>query len=162
FVLWSLLVIYGAQRGSTALAIRVKGAQLPQDIMRRGGRWYGAYPVSSRPVEALLQERGGPVDQATMQRWGVPSSPLLVAAWHRRKRSVGRSGRLDATSSKVKGQWSSRARAVAKTGQTRALLLTGHRDEAAARRFLQKALRRPGVPEKSTSDGSEAHAVALR
>jgi transposase-like protein len=42
------------------------------------------------------------------------------------------------------------------------LLLTAQRDQEAALRFLQKAIRRHGVPEKITSDGSEAHAAAVR
>jgi putative transposase len=40
-------------------------------------RWYVAYPLSYRHVEALLEERGVPVDHATIQRWVVKYSPLL-------------------------------------------------------------------------------------
>ena len=49
-----------------------------------------------------------------------------------------------------------------KAGQTLAFLLTAHRDEKAAKRFLTKAIRRHGVPEKITIDGSEANAAAIR
>ncbi len=49
-----------------------------------------------------------------------------------------------------------------KTGQTIDFLLTKHRDERAAKRFLTKAIRRHGVPEKITIDGSEANAAAIR
>ena len=38
-------------------------------------RWYVAYPLSYRHVEELLEERGVPVDQATIQRWVVKHSP---------------------------------------------------------------------------------------
>jgi putative transposase len=69
---------------------------------------------------------------------------------------------IDETYIKVKGQWRYLYRAVDKTGQTIDFLLTEHRDEAAARRFLQKAIRRHGVPEKITIDGSEANAAAIR
>jgi putative transposase len=41
-------------------------------------------------------------------------------------------------------------------------LLTEERAEAAARRFLAKAIRRHGVPETITIDGSEANAAAIR
>jgi putative transposase len=64
--------------------------------------------------------------------------------------------------SKVTGQWYYLYGAVAKPGQTLACLLTEHRDEAAARRLRQKALRRPGVPEKSPLDGRAAHAAAIK
>ena len=109
-----------------------------------------------------MPERGVPVDHATIQRWVVKYSPLLAAVFHRRKRSVWLSGRMDETSIKVKGQWYYLSRAVDKTGQTMDFLLTEHRDEAAARRFLKKAIRLHGVPEKITIDGSEANAAAIR
>jgi putative transposase len=57
------------------MAISFKGAHGPKDIMRMGGQWYGASPVSYRHVEALLAARGVPVDHATIQRWGVQYSP---------------------------------------------------------------------------------------
>ena len=63
---------------------------------------------------------------------------------------------------KVKGHWYYLYRAVDKTGQTIDFLLTEHRDEKAAKRFLTKAIRRHGVPEKITIDGSEANAAAIR
>jgi transposase-like protein len=47
-------------------------------------------------------------------------------------------------------------------GQTIDFLLTEQRDERAAMRFLTKAIRRHGVPQKITIDGSEANAAAIR
>ena len=52
-------------------------------------------------------------------------------------------------------------RAVDKTGQTIDFLLTEQRDEQAAKRFLTKAIRRHGVPEKITIDGSAANKAAM-
>ena len=49
-----------------------------------------------------------------------------------------------------------------KNGQTIDFLLTEQRDERAAKRFLTQAMRRHGVPEPLTIDGSEAHAAAMR
>jgi transposase-like protein len=72
------------------------------------------------------------------------------------------SWRLDETSIKVKGQWRARARAVDQTGQTIDVLLTEDRDEQTAQRFLTKAIRRHGVPEKITIDGSAAHDAAIK
>src|SRR3989454_7020394 len=53
-------------------------------------------------------------------------------------------------------------RAVDKHGQTIDFLLTRHRDERAAKRFLTKAIRRHGVPEKITIDGSAANEAAIK
>jgi putative transposase len=87
------------------MAVSFKGAHVPQEILRRGVRWYVAYPLSDRHVDALMEERGGSVDQATSQRWGVQYSSPVADACHRRPRPGRVRGRLDATSSKVKGEW---------------------------------------------------------
>ena len=63
---------------------------------------------------------------------------------------------------RVKGEWRYLYRAVDKDGQTIDFLLTAHRDTEAALRFLQKAIRRNGVPETITIDGSDANAAAIR
>ena len=144
------------------MAISFKGAHFPPEIMLMGVRWYVAYPLSYRHVEELMEERGVPVDHATIQRWVVKYSPRLEAAFHRRKRPVWLSWRMDETYIKVKGQWRYLYRTVDKTGQTIDFLLTEHRDEAAALRFLKKAIRRHGVPEKITIDGSAANEAAIK
>ena len=69
---------------------------------------------------------------------------------------------MDETYIRVKGQWYYLYRAVDKTGQTIDFLLTRHRDERAAKRFLTKAIRRHGVPEKITIDGSAANEAAIK
>jgi putative transposase len=53
-------------------------------------------------------------------------------------------------------------RAVDTSGQTIDFLLTEQRDQEAALRFLTQAIRRHGVPEKITIDGSEANAAAIK
>jgi transposase-like protein len=144
------------------MAISFKGAHFPQEIILMGVRWYVAYPLSYRHVEELMEERGVRLDHATIQRWVVKYSPQLEEAFHQRKRPVGRSWRIDETYIKIKGQWYYLYRAVDKTGQTIDFLLTEHRDQEAALRFLKKAIRRHGVPEKITIDGSEANEAAIK
>jgi transposase-like protein len=142
--------------------ISFKRAHFPRDIILMGVRWYLAYPLSYRHVEELREERGMPVDHATIQRWIVKYSPQLEEAFYRRKRSVGVSWRMDETYIRVKGQWYYLYRAVDKTGQTIDFLLTKHRDERAAKRFLTKAIRHHSVPEKITIDGSAANEAAIK
>ena len=144
------------------MAISFKGVHFPQDIMLMGVRWYLAYPLSYRHVEELMAECGVRLDHATIQRWVVKYSPLLEKALHRRKRPVWVSWRLDETYIRVKGQWRYPYRAVDKYGQTIDFLLTEHRDKGAALRFLKKALRRNGVPETITIDGSGANEAAIK
>ena len=144
------------------MAVSFKGAHFPPDIILMGIRWYVAYPLSTRHVEELMAERGVDVDHSTINRWTIKYSPLLEEAFHRRKRQVWVSWRMDETYVKVKGQWRYLYRAVDKTGQTIDFLLTEARDEQAAKRFLTKAIRRHGVPEKITIDGSAAHEAAIK
>ena len=127
-----------------------------------GVRWYVAYPLSTRHIEELMEERGVHVDHSTINRWVIKYSPQLEETFHRRKRPVWISWRMDETYIKVKGHWHYLYRAVDKSGQTIDFLLTEQRDEQAAKRFLTQAIRRHGVPEKITIDGSEANAVAIR
>ena len=144
------------------MAISFKGAHFPKEVILMGVRWYVAYPLSTRHVEAFMEERGGEVDHATINRWVIKYSPPLEAAFHRQKRPVWLSWRLDETYIRVKGEWRYLYRAVDKCGQTIDFLLTEQRDERAAMRFLTKAIRRHGVPEKITIDGSEAKAAAIK
>jgi len=144
------------------MAVSFKGAHFPQEIILTGVRWYVAYPLNTCHVEELMLERGVHMDHSTINRWVVKYSQPLEEAFHRRKRPVWLSWRMDETYIKVKGQWYYLYRAVDKTGQTIDFLLTEQRDERAAKRFLTKAIRRHGVPEKITLDGSEANAAAIK
>jgi putative transposase len=144
------------------MAVSFKGAHFPQDIILTAVRWYVAYPLSTRHVEELMCERGVHVDHSTVNRWVIKYSPPLEAAFHRRKRPVRVSWRMDETYIKVKGAWCYLYRAVDKHGQTIDFLLTQQRDEQAAKKFLTKAIRRHGgAPEKITIDGSVANEAAI-
>jgi putative transposase len=144
------------------MVVSFKGAHFPQDIILTAVRWYVAYPLSARHVEELIGERGVHVDHSTVNRWVIKYSPQLEDAFHRRKRPVRVSWRMDETYIKIKGEWRYLYRAVDKQGQTIDFLLTEQRDQEAALRFLKKAIRRNGVPEKITIDGSDANEAAIK
>jgi putative transposase len=144
------------------MAVRLKGAHFPKEIILMGVRWYVAYPLSTRHVEELMEERGVAVDHSTIHRWVIQYSPPLAEAFHRHKHPVWGSWRMDETYIKVKGQWYYLSRAVDTHGQTIAFLLTEHRDTEAALRFLKQAMRRHGLPETMTMDGSEANEAAIK
>jgi putative transposase len=144
------------------MAVSFKGAHFPPDIILTGVRWYVAYPLSTRHVEELMRERGVPVDHSTINRWVIKYSPQLEETFHRRKRPVWVSWRMDETYIRVKGEWRYLYRAVDKYGETVDFLLTENRDTEAALRFLKKAIRRNGVPETITIDGSDANEAAIK
>ena len=139
----------------------LQGGPLPTEIILPCVRWYVAYPLSTRHVEELMLERGVHVDHSTVNRWVIKYSPQLAEAFHRRKRPVWISWRMDETYIKIKGQWYYLYRAVDKYGQTIDFLLTEQRDEPAAKRFLTKAIRRHGAGE-ITIDGSAANEAAIK
>src|SRR5207253_1030995 len=144
------------------MAISFKGAHFHPEVVLMGVRWYVAYPLSTRHVEELMEEREVEVDHSTINRWVIKYSPLLEEEFHRRKRPVWVSWRMDETYIKVRGVWRYLYRAVDKYGETIDFLLTEHRDKEAALRFLKKAIRRHGVPETITIDGSDANEAAIK
>jgi transposase-like protein len=69
---------------------------------------------------------------------------------------------MDETYIRVTGEWRYLYRAVDNTGQTIDFLLAEHQDTAAALRFLTQAIRRHGVAETITIDGSDANEAAIK
>src|ERR671916_3234501 len=114
--------------------VSFKGAHFAKEIILTCVRWYLAYSLSYRQMEELMQERCVSVDHATINRWVLKYAPQLEAAFHRRKRPVWHSWRMDETYIKVRGHWRYLYCAVDKTGQTIDFLLTEQRDERAATR----------------------------
>ena len=59
------------------MAISFKGVHVPPEVILMGVRWYVAYPLSTRHVEALMEERGVEVEHSTMNRWVIKYNPQL-------------------------------------------------------------------------------------
>ncbi len=74
--------------------------------------------LSTRHVEELMDERGLNVDYSTINWWGIKYRPQLEEKFHRRKRQMLVSWRMDETYIKVKGEWVYFYRAVDKSGKT--------------------------------------------
>ena len=141
--------------------IEFKGSHFERAVILWGVRWYVAYPISYRQLEEMMQERGVDVVHSTLNRWVLKYVPLLDKQFRARKREVGRSWRMDETYVKVKGTWKYLYRAVDKAGATMDFLLTAKRDGMAALRFLRKAIKHNGTPEKITIDKSGANTAAV-
>ena len=141
--------------------LAAKGMRFPIDVILVCIRWYAAYPLSYRHLEEMMEERGISVDHSSINRWAIRFLPLLEHAFRKHKRPVCGSGRMDETYIKVKGIWKYLYRAVDKDGKTVDFLLTARRDKAAALRFLEKAMKANGVPEKVAMDKSGANKAAM-
>src|ERR1700730_18445443 len=141
--------------------IDFKGSHFEREVILWGVRWYVAYPVSYRQLEEMMGKRGVEVDHSTLNRWVLKYVPLLDTQFRARKRPVGSSWRMDETYVRVSGAWKYLYRAVDKAGATVDFLLTAKRDRKAALRFLRKAIRHNGKPEKITVDKSGANLAAI-
>ena len=119
-----------------ALRKVLKRMHYPLEVMLVCVRWYAAYPLSLRHIEEMMQVRGVFVDHAPNHRWTIKIVPILAA-------------------------WKYLYRAVDRDGHTIDFVLRAHRDCAAARRFLERAIDLHGVPEKITIDKSGTN-VRLR
>ena len=140
----------------------LKRLHYPLDVILTCVRWYVAYPLSLRHLEEMMSERGISVDHSTVHRWAMKLSLVLEKTFHRHKRTVGKSWRMDETYIKVKGQWKYLYRAVDKDGNTVDFLLRARRDRLAAQRYFERSMAHNGVPETVTIDQSGANLAALK
>jgi transposase-like protein len=109
----------------------------------------------------MMAERGISVDHATIHRWTVHYAPLLLERVNRRKRPVGRKWHVDETYIKVRGRWMYLYRAIDSNGDTVEFWFSERRNLPAAKRFLRKALKRHGRPERIVIDGSQTNREAI-
>jgi putative transposase len=144
----------------------LKRLHYPLEIMLQCVRWYLAYNLSFRNLEEMMQERGIDVDHSTVQRWVIKLTPVLEAAFRKRKKKHGGGGvcdswRLDETYIKIAGKHRYLYRAVDKHGQTVDFLATAKRDRKAALRFLTRAIKSHGIPRVITIDKSGSNTAAI-
>ena len=57
--------------GETTMAISFKGAHFPPAVILIGVRWYLAYPLSTRHVGELMEERGVELNHATIRAFSL-------------------------------------------------------------------------------------------
>jgi transposase, IS6 family len=129
---------------------------------RRGRRWYLRFGLSYRDIEELLAERGVEVDHVTVYRWVLRFTPLLAEAARPCCHAVGDRWQVDETYVKVAGRWRYVYRAIDQFGQVVDVLIAERRDERAAYRFFQQAIRTPKLmPVEVTTDQAPVYPVVL-
>jgi putative transposase len=109
----------------------------------------------------MMAERGISVDHATIHRWTIHYAPLLLEQFNRRKRPVTGRWHVDETYIKVRGQWRYLYRAIDSNGDTVEFWFSERRNLTAAKRFLRKALKRHGRPNRIVIDGSQTNREAI-
>ena len=124
-------------------------------------KWYLSYPLSYRNLEEMMDDRGVNVDHTTIYRWVMKFSGSIEKTVRKLKGPTAGRWKLDETYIKVKGVWTYLYRAVDSHGDTIDFYLSQRRDTGAAKRFLRKAIRYNGTPEKVNIDKSGANKSAL-
>jgi transposase-like protein len=102
------------------------------------------------------------VDHVTIYRWVQRFTPLLADAARSTRHSPGDRWFVDETYVKVNGVWRYVYRAIDQHGQVIDVLLTGHRDAAAAGRFFARALENLKViPTEVVTDAAPVYPAVL-
>jgi putative transposase len=138
-----------------------KGRHFDRSVILLCIRWYLAYNLSLRNLEEMMAERGISVDHATIHRWVIRYSPELLKRFNARKRVVTSKWHVDETYIKVRGRWMYLYRAIDSNGDTVEFWFSERRNLIAAKRFLRKALKRHGRPERIVIDGSPTNREAI-
>jgi transposase-like protein len=138
-----------------------KGRHFDRSVILLCVRWYLAYNLSLRNLEEMMAERGISVDHATIHRWTLRYAPELLERFNKRKRAVTGRWHIDETYIKVRSQWRYQYRAIDSNGDTVEFWFSERRNLAAAKRFLSKALKRHGRPERIVIDGSQTNREAI-
>jgi putative transposase len=138
-----------------------KGRHFDRSVILLCIRWYLAYSLNLRDLEEMMAERGISVDHANIGRWLVRYSPKLLEQFNRRKHPISRKWHVDETYIKVRGRWMYLYRAIDSNGDTVEFWFSERRNLAAAKCFLNKALKRHGRPERIVIDGSQTNWEAI-
>jgi putative transposase len=138
-----------------------KGRHFDRSVILLCVRWYLAYGLSLRNLEEMMAERGVEVDHATVGRWIVRYSSELLERFNQRKRPVTSKWHVDETYIKVRGRWMYLYRAIDSNGDTVEFWFSERRNLPAVKRFLSKALKRHGRPERIVINGSQTNREAI-
>ena len=138
--------------------------QYPSDVIALVVLWRLRDKLSLRDLAEMFLVRGIVFSHEAVREWEAKLMPVLAEDLRRRRRGhIGRSWYVDETYIKVRGEWRYLYRAVDRDGALVDVMLSEHRDLAAARPFFRPARTATGVaPDRVTSDGHDAYPAAIR
>ncbi len=128
-----------------------KGRHFDQSVILLCIRWYLAYGLSLCDLEEMMAERGVAADHSTVNRWVRHISPVLMARFNRRKRTVSYKWHLDETYIKVRGQWMYLCRAIDSMGDTVEFWFSEHRELAGRKAFSVQCIGQSGTAPSALS-----------
>src|SRR6201989_747618 len=139
-------------------------AQYPSDVIALVVLWRLRYKLSLRDLAEMFLIRGFVFSYEAVGDWGGKLTPALAEELRRsRKGKVGRSWYTDETYIRVHARWKYLYRAIDRDGALVDVMLSEHRNLAAAKRFFRSAKAVTGViPDRVTTDGHDAYPQAIR
>jgi transposase-like protein len=138
--------------------------QYPSDVIALVVLWRLRYKLSLRDLAEMFLTRGFTFTYEAVREWEAKLTPVLAENLRRkRKGQVGRSWYTDETYIRVRGEWRYLYRAIDRDGALVDVMLSEHRDLAAAKAFFRSAKMVTGVtPARVTTDGHDAYPRAVR
>jgi putative transposase len=126
--------------------------------------WRLRYKLSLRDLAEMFLMRGFIFSYEAVRDWEAKLTPALAEDLRRRRKGrVGRSWYVDETYIRVHGQWKYLYRAIDRDGALVDVMLSEHRDLAAAKAFFRSSKAVIGVtPDRVTTDGHDAYPRAIR
>ncbi|MBZ0149052.1 MAG: IS6 family transposase [Pseudorhodoplanes sp.] len=137
------------------------------EIIRLAVMLYIRFPLSLRNVEDLLHERGIDVSHESVRFWWQRFGPKFASEIRKKRGERMRAWpqwqwHLDEVFVKINGERRYLWRAVDHEGEVLESFVTKKRDKRAALKFLKKAMRRYGRPEKIVTDKLRSYGAALK
>ena len=138
--------------------------QYPSDVIALVVLWWLRYKLSLRDLAEMFLIRGFVFSYEAVRDWEAKLTPALVAELRRRRKGkIGHSWYVDETYIRVHARWKYLYRAIDREGALVDVMLSEHRDLAAAKRFFRSAKAITGViPDRVTTDGHDAYPQAIR
>ena len=138
--------------------------QYPSDVIALVVLWRLRYKLSLRDLAEMFLIRGIVFTYEAVRDWEAKLTPALAKELRRsRKGKVGRSWYVDETYIRVHGHSKYLYRAIDRDGALVDVMLSEHRNLAAAKRFFRSAKAVTGViPDRVTTDGHDAYPRAIR
>ena len=136
------------------------------EIIRLAVMMYIRFPLSLRNVEDLLFERGIEISHETVRFWWNRFGPLFAAEIRKRRVEGMKSSRwrwhLDEIFVKINGEQHYLWRAVDHEGEVLESFVSRTRDRRAALKFIRKAMKRHGRPDRLVTDRLRSYGAALK
>src|SRR6202045_2726394 len=129
-------------------------AQYPSDVIALVVFWRLRYKLSLRDLPEMFLIRGIEFTYEAVRDWEAKLTPALAENLRRRRKGkVGRSWYVDETYIRVRGGWRYLYRAIDRAGALVDVMLSEHRDLAAAQAFFRSAKAVTGVTPGSGHHG---------